>query len=229
MNEDYPFKCDICGRPLKRKIKAYGVTYCDKHYKQMKKYGHPLDTNPRTVFDRNEYRIENGVAYIDLYDHDCNKIAETMIDAEDIDKVKYIKWKLSSSGYVMNTPKFKQSSIHMSRVILDTDQMVDHINHNTLDNRKSNLRIVNKSQNQMNGFYRGVDKHGDRYNARIKINGKAINLGTYVFEEEAYYARWYAETILFKQYMNQQKPIPVSLDFRAKQIREYVERKLQRL
>ena len=117
----------------------------------------------------------------------------------------------------------------MSRVILGTDQFVDHINHNRLDNRKSNLRIVTKSQNQMNVDYKGVGVRKDsKFYAYIKINQKMINLGVYIFEEEAMYARWYAETVLFGEY-RYPKPEPSILDDRKKDIREYVDKKVQRL
>ena len=152
-----------------------------------------------------------------------------MIDTEDLSKVRYTKWKLSKSGYAMNSPKFSGSTKHMSREILGTDQFVDHINHNTLDNRKANLRIVTKSQNQMNVNYKGVTKtKSGTYYAHIKINQKMINLGVYVFEEEALFARWYAETILFKEY-RYPKEKPIILPQREKQIMDYVDRKVQRL
>lgn len=222
-------KCDVCGRELARKIKSHGYTLCAKHYNQYKKHGCFLDNNPRTIYDRNELHICGDITYIDLYDKDCNVIAKTIIDTEDIDKVKYTKWKLSSSGYAMNTPKFKGSNKHLSRVILGTTEFVDHINHNKLDNRKINLRVVTKSQNQMNANYKGVCKmKNGKYYAHIKINQKLINLGVYVFEKEAYFARWYAETLLFKEYRyNKEKPI--ILEDREKDIMEYVDRKVQRL
>ena len=128
----------------------------------------------------------------------------------------------------MNTPKFKGSNQHLSRVILDTNDFVDHINHNPLDNRKQNLRIVTKSQNQMNANYKGVSKQGNKWHARIKLNQKLICLGTYVDEEEALYARWYAEQVLFKEYAYP-KPEPEILESRKSQIQEYVNCKVQRL
>ena len=207
-------------------IRKYGA---QKHYKQFKKYGHALEDNPRTIYDKNEIRVDGDIAYIDLYDKNCNVIATAMIDAEDVSKVKDIKWKLSGSGYAMNTPKFKGGNTHMSRVILDTDQFVDHINHNTLDNRKCNLRVVTKSQNQMNANYKGVAKTKDgKFYAYIKINGKMLSLGKYVFEEEALFARWYAETILFKEYRYPKEKPAILLD-RELQIKEYVNKKVQRL
>lgn len=226
----YDHKCDICGRLCNQKIKSNGYTLCNKHYKQLKKYGRFLDNNPRTISDRNEFHMDGDIAYIDLYDKDCNVIARAIIDREDLDKVIYTKWKLSASGYAMNTPKFNGGNKHMSRVILNTDQFVDHINHNTLDNRKCNLRIVTKSQNQMNANYKGVYKNENtgKFQAHIKINQKMINLGTYVFEEEAYWARWYAEIVLFGEY-RYPKEEPFILDDRKKQIKEYVDRKVQRL
>ena len=224
-----PYKCDFCGREMNKKIVFHKHIFCNKHYKQFKKYGRVLDTNPRTLLDKNEFHICGDTTYIDLYNCKCEVIAQAIIDTEDLDKVQYIKWKLSSSGYAMNTPKFKGGNKHMSRVILGTDQFVDHINHNTLDNRKCNLRVVTKSQNQMNANYKGVClmKNG-KYYAHIKINQKLINLGTYVFEEEALFARWYAETILFGKY-RYLKEKPFILKNREKDIMDYVNKKVQRL
>lgn len=221
--------CDICGRKLARKIKTHGYTLCDKHYKQLKKYGKFLDSNPRTPLDKNEYHIKGDMTYIDLYNKHGNVIAQAKIDTEDLDKVKYIKWKLSGSGYAMNTPKYSGNSKHMSRVILDTSELVDHINHDTLDNRKQNLRVVTRSQNRMNVNYRGVtETMNSKFCAHIKVNQKMINLGVYMFEEEALFARWYAEELVFKEY-RYPKEKPEILSDREKQIREYVERKVQRL
>lgn len=222
------YRCCICGRQLFRKIKSHGKVYCKKHYHQLKKYGKPIDNNPRTILDRNEIIIEGNVAHIKIYDAHCNHIATTIIDAEDVSKIRYTKWKLSSSGYIMNTPKFKGSNKHLSRVILDTNEFVDHINHNPLDNRKKNLRVVTKSQNQMNANYKGVQHLGGKWYARIKIHQKTIPLGGYLDEEEALYARWYAEQVLFKEYACP-KPEPEILKSRKSQIQEYINRKVQRL
>lgn len=226
--ENMQHTCDVCGRKMFRKIKSHGYTLCDKHYNQLRKYGKFLDNNPRTQQDRNHFEIKGNIAIIDIYDKDCNKIAETIVDAEDIDRVKNIKWKLSASGYAMNTPKNKPNK-HLSRLILGVDTFVDHINGNTLDNRKCNLRVATKSQNQMNVNYRGVDKQKNgTYKARIKLHGKAYYLGTYLTEEEALYARFYAETIMFKDYQYN-KPEPDIGERRKKEIREYVNKKVQRL
>lgn len=222
------YRCCICGRQLFRKIKSHGKVYCKKHYHQLKKYGKPIDNNPRTILDRNEIIIDGNVAHIKIYDAHCNHIATTIIDAEDVSEIRYTKWKLSSSGYIMNTPKFKGSTKHLSRVILDTNEFVDHINHNPLDNRKKNLRVVTKSQNQMNANYKGVQHLGCKWYAHIKINQKMLNLGNYLDEEEALYARWYAEQVLFKEYAYP-KPEPEILESRKSQIQEYVNRKVQRL
>lgn len=222
------YRCSVCGRQLFRKVKSHGKVYCNKHYDQLKKYGHAIDTNPRTLMDRNEIIVDGKVARVKLYDAHCNHIATAIIDAEDVNKIRYTKWKLSASGYAANTPKFSGSNKHMHREILGTDQFVDHINHNTLDNRKSNLRIVTKAQNMMNSNFKGVSPNGCKWYAHIKINQKMLNLGNYLDEEEALYARWYAEQVLFKEFAYP-KPEPEILESRKSQIQEYVGRKVQRL
>ncbi len=220
--------CSVCGRREFKKLRFHGVTVCERHWRQLKKHGTVLDNNSRTVFDRNSYRIVGDIAIIDLYDKNCEKVAETIIDAEDIDRVKNIKWKLSAGGYAVNTPK-KGKNKNLSRLVLQVDTFVDHINHNTLDNRKSNLRVVTKSQNQMNVNYKGVYCYeGKRPFAKIKLHGKQIRLGSYDEVDEAYYARWYAEKILFKEY-RYPKPEPVISDERKRDIQQYVENKVQRL
>jgi len=91
----------------------------------------------------------------------------------------------------------------MSRVILDApdDMEVDHINHNTLDNRRSNLRLVSRSENLMNrrkwancsSRYKGVswEEKYQKWRARISLDGKLTHLG--YFDDEAEAASAYNE------------------------------------
>lgn len=77
----------------------------------------------------------------------------------------------------------------MHRVIMKAPvgQLVDHTNHNQLDNRKSNLRFATRSQNMMNRFknstslYKGLlyDKKKKLYRVIIKANGICYRLGRY--------------------------------------------------
>lgn len=223
------YVCNVCGKILNYRTISNGKAWCTKHYKQFKKYGHAIDSNPRTAYDRNEIRISGKNAEMDVYDAYGNIIDTVKFDAEDINKVRYIKWKKSNSGYIMNTPKYSGGNKHFSRVILGTDNFVDHIDHNPMNNHKDNLRIVTKSQNQMNANYKGVTKTKDgKFFAHIKKNQKMLDLGVYVDEEEALFARWYAETKLFGEY-RYPKEKPEILKDRENDIMEYVDRKVQRL
>jgi hypothetical protein len=91
-----------------------------------------------------------------------------------------------------------QKAIQMSRQIMDAPKgmVVDHKNHNTLDNRKSNLRICTQSQNLMNrgktaankSGFKGVrfNKSKKKWESSIKVMGKAFHLGTFSTPLEAY-------------------------------------------
>lgn len=71
--------------------------------------------------------------------------------------------------------------------------VVDHINGNTLDNTRDNLRICSqgnnaknreKSRNRLSSKYKGV--HWCRgWMAQIRVNYKKVHLGTFKTEEEA--------------------------------------------
>ena len=152
----------------------------------------------RTKFDPNEIIEYDDYAEIVLYDKNCEEKARTLIDLEDVDKVKGYKWCLKNSGHVHN------HDIHLHRLIMDCpdDMVVDHINHNTLDNRKSNLRRWTQRQNMMNKKCTGVswDNKSKKWRARITYKNKQIHLGMFDNKEEALEARRQAEIDLFGKY-----------------------------
>lgn len=93
-------------------------------------------------------------------------------------------------------------------------EVVDHINHNTLDNRKSNLRICTQSQNHMNRKGAQVNSttgelgvHWDsklkKFRARLQKDGKTYNFGQYKSIEEAIEARKAAAADMFGEFAPQ--------------------------
>ena len=69
------------------KTKANG--YCNKHLKQIRKFGKIIK---RTKYDLNEFMIDGDCCRIYLYDANGKKESETIIDADDIEKCKNLKW-----------------------------------------------------------------------------------------------------------------------------------------
>lgn len=101
--------------------------------------------------------------------------SEVLIDKEDFNKI-YPDRVYIDDGYAKCR---KSDRIH--RVIMNCpdEYMIDHINHNTLDNRKCNLRIVTNSENQLNRVITSntgeFGIHYDRYGTyNVTINGSRI-------------------------------------------------------
>lgn len=126
-----------------------------------------------------------------------------LVDDEDFERINEYNWFAKKSGKTFyasrNSFAFDgaHSSITMHREILDTpDEMnTDHIDHNGLNNQKSNLRICTSQENSMNRTPRrngssrflGVSlmKSNRRWKAQIRNNGKLIYLGLFDSEIEA--------------------------------------------
>jgi len=126
-----------------------------------------------------------------------------LVDDEDYEFINSFKW-YYGQGYACRNerlPDGNRKTIKMHRVIAKTpeDKQTDHINRNTLDNRKSNLRNVDQKDNAKNADkkskatskYKGVsyykrkqDKYG-KWKANIQVDGKKINLGYFDSEIEA--------------------------------------------
>lgn len=215
------YNCEICGRKIKKKTYGDGKILCSKHWHQWYNYGRFLDSNPRTRNDLNKYRICGDEVVFDLYNGvTSEKIGEFIIDLEDIEKVKYHKWRYSHSHIVTGLPA-KGTQRDLSWVILGLDNrdeankgiVIDHINGDPNNNKKNNLRICSQSQNVLNksfmsnntsGFI-GVSYHKDRdrYDPEIRLQKQRCHLGYTKTLEEAVYKRYYAEQILFKEFANE--------------------------
>lgn len=196
--------CSIEG--CNKKILANGL--CTKHYKQIYRHGEILE---RTKYDANKIIEYEDYAEIILYDNNCDEIARILIDLEDIDKIKNYKWYLNKE-YARTDSVNNKKSLSLHRLITNCpdDMVVDHINHNTLDNRKCNLRICTPTQNNMNRGIQSNNTSGvtgvfwnkacNKWKATISINKKQIHLGLYEDFEEAVRARKEAEIKYFGEY-----------------------------
>ena len=244
-------KCEVCGRETNRtySLKGYKIL-CSKHMHQVHKYGYPLDNNPRTNNDLNDYVVNGNITTFYVYNQKNEKIDEFLIDSEDIEKIKYHKWRKSHNHIVTGLPA-KGTQRDLSHVILDLSKediqngkiVVDHINGNGNDNRKENLRICKQKQNVLNKSFMSNNTSGfigvsyrkdrDRYDPEIRLNSVRCHLGYTQKLEEAVYKRLYAEKLLFKEFANEAeqekktefcKNIPIE---RKKELEQIVESKLK--
>ena len=122
----------------------------------------------------NEYEIMgDGTTRIKLSQEDGKEDSYTLIDTEDLPKVMalgytWFRFQASEQSYpyAMNNGLSKKETRYLHRIIMNCPpgHEVDHINHNTLDNRKSNLNIATISQNQQN-------RKGSRKGSKSGVRG----------------------------------------------------------
>jgi len=174
--------------------KMYEKGFCKKHYKQQ--YRHGAIAN-RTIFDKNEIIKKGDIAEIYLYDKNQKHIASAIVDADDIDRCSCKKWHLTN-GYAVTSQGGNNGKFFLHRFVLNENTiegpLIDHIDQNTLNNRKSNLRSCNASVNVQNSKmfvtnstgYRGVSlHHTGKFSSRIKHNYTNIFLGLFETSFEA--------------------------------------------
>lgn len=148
------------------------------------------------------------------------------VDDDDFAFLSQYKWQArrskngrtvyASHAYVKNG---KVKNTQMSRMIMNPpkDKLVDHINHDGIDNRRSNLRIctdtennrnMSKSQRKLTSKYKGVLLHKDKSHHRNKQwraqiregKGKIRYLGYFWTEKEAAIAYNRAAQQLFGEF-----------------------------
>jgi len=154
----------------------------------------------RTPIKRNS----DGLAIIELFKgrgKNKEKIAETTIEDENYYELMQYSWNLSEGIYVKGYVNGK--TVCLSRFLTnctDPTKKVDHKDGNTLNNQKSNLRIVTINENNQNrdkgskkmtSKYVGISyiKSRDRWVAIIRLNGKNEFNKKFKTELEAIQAR----------------------------------------
>jgi hypothetical protein len=147
--------------------------------------------------------VDEGTARIELR-RKSGLSLWTVVDLADLERVRPYSWlvlAVSSTTYAQAWTRGqdgRRRNILLHRLIVDAPQdvQVDHINHDGLDNRRANLRLATRSQNQANmraetigatSRYKGVswEKFTQRWKACITVHGKGVTLGRYGAEEEA--------------------------------------------
>lgn len=116
--------------------------------------------------------------------------AFTLVDAQDAPILRQHTWWRDARGYAGT--KINGSRVLLHQLLLPC-ACVDHINRNSLDNRRANLRAVTPAQNSLNrsigrnntSGYKGVSRYGTKWGARIHVDGKRVWLGVFDTPEEA--------------------------------------------
>lgn len=138
------------------------------------------------------------------------------VDDEDFEYLNQFKWfayKHRNTYYARRSVRINGTHLceQMHRIVMGIghkkDKIVDHINHNGLDNRKENLRFCTSTQNSQNrtpyinktSKYKGVSIHRSKrfskkrqehylyikWQAHIRINKKLYFLGYALTEKDA--------------------------------------------
>lgn len=119
-----------------------------------------------------------------------------VVDEEDYERVKHLRWMLTKKGYVTYRPDM-HTHVMLHNLVMNVPNSsgVDHIDRDKLNNQKHNLRITTNSiqgqnrgrfKNNSTGF-RGVSYHKghNKFQASIKFNYQAIHIGYFETKEEA--------------------------------------------
>ena len=166
------------------------------------------------------WHLENGTTIL----FDINGI-EIYIDTEDFDKIKHITWRahpptcgrdVNNTWYAFGgkwdkeSRKWNNYALHryIMNVLDNNSIQIDHVDLDGLNNRKSNLRHATQTENARHkslyknneiGFT-GVRQLGNKYEARIRVDGKLITLGICEDIEEAKRLRLEAEKKYFGEF-----------------------------
>lgn len=177
---------------------------------------------------KNKYQHNNDGTTTIFIESKKHGTKEVLIDTEDHDKVSGYRWRLCLnvrsethfyvqahiphpdggwSEHRQQPRRRRRTALMLHRLIMDApkDKQVDHIEHDTLDNRKCKLRLCS---NQENAFNRGRPKNNQSgfkgvtyrkqpknminerekqkpWEAQLQLNGKKIYIGYYKTKEEA--------------------------------------------
>jgi ribosomal protein L24E len=179
------YTCDYCGEKFERKPSSYSRVKSDKRFCSRKcRFAYRVEhENPRKV--PLNYTVDGDVTIIHLTHK--GKQYDSYIDTEDLEKVKNhrFSWKVFCVPS-QTTQYITSSDIRLHRLIMGCPKgmVIDHIDGNGLNNRKSNLRICTHAQNCQNlhgansrnitSGIRGISWHKRDKRWRVRVSHKYI-------------------------------------------------------
>lgn len=179
--------CEICGKELKTQKRFCSIICKNLSQRQS-----------------NVIYYENNYAYMLLKKN--NIILKTLFDIEEIEKINKYKWHLHYNKRfkrydVCANSHFKNGKrqyLIFSRFVMSCpdNMVIDHINHNTLDNRKCNLRVCTQFENNLNKTNNTSGCPGvcwDKTRKKWHVMFKNKNLGRFETFEDAVKVRKQAE------------------------------------
>ena len=154
----------------------------------------------------NEYNLtgEIGIGY-------TSNGEQFLFDKEDYKLIKNYCWCINE-GYVAAKERSTGKYIRLHSLIMHPgkNEVVDHINHDTRNNCKNNLRICSQANNAKNTSRKknntsgisGVTWHKQRnkWQANINVSGRRIHLGVFTSKADAIRTRVKAELEFYKEY-----------------------------
>ena len=123
------------------------------------------------------------MAYIELSGK-LGRGKQTLVDDSTLKQYGHLTWHLSDTGYAVR--KTNEGTVRLHRLVAGTpeEMFTDHKNHDRLDNRASNLRIVTQAENMAN--YKGAKGYvWDKSKGKWMVRYKKQFYGRYKTEVEA--------------------------------------------
>lgn len=148
-------------------------------------------------YDVREIEIRGDIALIPMHGRKGVFYGYAVIDLADLEKVQDTSWTKGATGYAVGRPKGSDKAVPLHRFLIygmEAGGTTDHINGDTLDNRRANLRKCTTKENTRNtklaknntSGRKGVRKTKEgNWKARITVDRKEIHIGHYSTIEEA--------------------------------------------
>ena len=139
---------------------------------------------------------------------------EFYFDLADYDLIKKYCWCIDNGGYVVAKESLTNKTVKLHRLVMgcvgDSATIIDHVDRNKNNNRKSNLRMCTQTENTRNKSIFKNNKSGvtgvffrkqiNKWVAQIQVSGRHIYLGAYEDKEEAIKSRIEAEIKYFGEF-----------------------------
>lgn len=190
-------KCEFCGKYFKKD--SWGIRHSKHHYCS-KECAVQAKRKLNTFFKAGKFYI------MEVRKPNTDKMLAVLIDEQSKSKIENSYWGATYSddieNYYIHTriqdqqKRYHKIFLHRLLTNCPTGLTVDHINHNTLDNRLRNLKVCTQAENNYNKpFLQSNNKTGYRgisfynrdclYVVRLRIDKKDIVIGRFKTLEQA--------------------------------------------